>query len=288
MQQIILWPFFFAVIYAAAFNLTRNIAKQDVSPSNIRFKEEVRKGFGEFRSALESLGLKFNLKYVGSYLRNKVLESRVESTNNDNDKLYVLDKKEDINKYESSTLLEDKENILHFKETNTSMYYDKKEETWFEVAFDENERLEVHSYEDLIPVSPCVESILGNQSSISYSYNIDLSVEDALAGELQVQLRRLPFMITPNIEYSVTPAVTFSGVFSCTIPQGYYGQLLIRPSYVLLPSGWRKRVLYQPLKGFVATDNKYEEFKRFKLISKKKADHVCFVDTDPTKLQCDF
>lgn len=288
MQQIILWHFFFAVIYAAAFNLTRNIAKQEISQSNIRFREEFRKGFREFTVSLGSLVLKSKLKYVGSYLRNKVLESRVEPTGPNDDKLHVLDTKEDMKKYESGKLLEDKKNIIHFKETNSSMYYDDKEETWYEVTLDKNERFEVHSYEDLIPVSPCVESISGNQSSISYTYSIDLSVEDALGSELQVQLRMLPFKVTPNIEYSVTPDITFNGVFSCTIPEGQYGQLLIRPSYVISPRGWRKRVLYKPLQGFVATDDKYEEFKRFKLISKKKADHVCLIDTDPTKLQCDF
>lgn len=209
---------------------------------------------------------------------------KIEATADDrNETLYVLNLFDDM-KYRRA-LMRNTNNLFYFKQTHSSMYYDEKEKAWYEFRIKQDDKPKLETYPLLIPSSPCINGQDSSGGSISSTYQVQVSLSDAISGELSFAVS--PLTLTANLGFTVGTSFQFSGGYTCLVKKGEYAQLFIEPFTVEVPKSKRRRVAYKRLKGIVATQKEFEEFEKFKLIAKHKPNHYCLVTKDPSELKCD-
>lgn len=209
--------------------------------------------------------------------------NKIEAMTDDlNRTLYVMNLFDDMK--HRKALMRNTNNLFYFKQVHSSMYYDEKEKAWYEYRIKQDEKPKLETYPFLIPSSPCINGEDSSGGSISSTYQVQVSLSDAISGELSFAVS--PLTLTANLGFTVGTSFQFSGGYTCLVKKGEYAQLFIEPFTVEVPESKRRRVAYKRLKGVVATQGEFEEFEKFRLIAKHKPNHYCLVTKDPSELKC--
>lgn len=202
-------------------------------------------------------------------------------------KVYHLKSKKDLDKHPH--LMDDKNNVIHFEDSRSSVYFDSEEDTWFDYQLDEplTEPVQLQAFPFMIPVSACLDSRHGSGGSISRGFSVGLDIKNALTGSstFSFMINVTSVAIGANLGISVGPSFSYLGSMLCTIPKGHIGQMMIQPFYVEVPRSLRRKFFYRKLRGWLQGPD-VESFQSFKQIAVHKPHHVCMVDTDPSKLLC--
>lgn len=197
--------------------------------------------------------------------------------------LYILNDEEEMRAPSKGDLMNSKFNVFYFRNSKNSLYYDDDKETWFQISLKENQKAEVKSFPELIPISPCLDSSEGDGGYITQEYDVQVSVTGSLGFELSLNLS--PITLGATLGVSVGNSFTYSGIFECDASKGEYAQMFIEPFFVEVPEGTRRLVVYRRYKGIVVGDDR-EDFHRYKLIAQHQPNHVCLIGKDPSDLKC--
>lgn len=217
---------------------------------------------------------------TGSFLRDP--DSRFPQN-----KVYHLRSKKDMDSHPE--LMDDTNNVIHFEDSNSSVYFDKDEDTWFEYLMLEpvKETPQLQSFPYMIPVSACLDSRHGSGATISRGYSVGLNIKNSLSAgsTFSFMINVTSVAIGANLGVSVGTSFTYLGSMLCTIPAGHVGQMMIQPFYIEVPPSLKRRVLYKKLQGWLQGPD-LDYFQSFKQVAVHKPHHVCMVDTDPSMLLC--
>lgn len=199
--------------------------------------------------------------------------------------IYIFNNANELLDSDNGDLMKYKKNILYFTNTKASVYYDEEDESWCEFKPDDpNDSISIRPLKNMIPVTPCMDITLGSGGSILRDYSISTSITHTLTGLLGA----FPLVATTvSFGISVGKTASYTGSFSCDVPRGKTGQLFIRPFIFDMPDSTKRQVVFEKLKGVTSKSDKFEEYRKLKLIASVQPNHICIVEDIPKMVQCD-
>lgn len=214
------------------------------------------------------------------------VDSDVLVHNNDPDDsstLYVMNSIGQMQRKDRGNLLKNHNNKFYFKNEKLNMYYDYKDNDWYTVEFEAQER-SIKSAPFYIPVSACIDSGYGDGGSIENSYEATVTFTNSLEAATSYNYSNI--LLGANLGVEVGNSFSYSGSYSCSVSKGEYSQLMIKPFYVDVPKSTRRRAIYDKSEGMVIDGKHKEEVDTFKMIISQKPNHYCMTDTNPSNLKC--
>ncbi|CAK9437235.1 uncharacterized protein LODBEIA_P16130 [Lodderomyces beijingensis] len=187
-----------------------------------------------------------------------------------------------------SHLLQNKQSMFFFKNTNSSMQYDISTGYWTEISKqDPMMEATVHLFDKWIPITACIESIHGSGAYMSryITLYIHATVENAIGGApgFPPIFVYLSGGISLGIGVRVGVSKLYTLLFSCSINAGEVAQLFVRPSFIKVPD--LKIVKYKfKKKRLNKVGTRY--IKSFKMLALDAPEHQCWVSRDVSDLQC--
>lgn len=199
--------------------------------------------------------------------------------------IYIFNSASELLDSDNGDLMKYKKNILYFANTKASIYYDEDDESWCEFRPDDpNDSISIRPLKNLIPVTPCMDGTRGSGGSILRDYSISTAITHTLTGLLGAY----PLVATTvSFGISVGKTASYTGSFSCDVPGGKTGQLFIRPFIFDMPDSTKRQVIFDKFKGLTSKSDKFEEYRKLKLIANVQPNHICIVEDVPKIVQCD-
>lgn len=232
---------------------------------------------------------KLHFQLVIHLLILKIFSQLIETDNQNQIKVEILQSESDIYKSKYKNLTKNINNYFFIKKTQTLFYYDKDEKSWYQLKKIDTsiKHLDPEPLKELVPVSQCIDNKHGIGGAIHRQYTVTL--QTTIKGSVGIALSIYYFDTGLSTMSKASPSVTFTNLIICNSQKGEYTQMFIEPFIVNLPNTLRQKILFIKQQGFTIHKGKKNEIlSKIRLIANKIPTHICMNHKNMNELQCDF